>query len=817
MTSEKYSLLFIDSTESFNYKGRGRGGHKLPQRDREKHSQKLLRQFQALWEHENDKSAITLTSQDGVYVEFRNLPGFDLKVESLESRRDGIRLLNIRERKNEDGEIERIATVFIPSEKRHVFLNKLEKYMTEDYNGKPKNAALIDGIEEISLAVLESFWAESERRWIPEEDPKWCEIWLSSDSEEVYNEFKSIVNQLNIEIKDNSIIFPERRVVLVRSNRDQLMRILALCGHVAEMRRASEAVVFFVDIENKEQVEWSRNLLDRLEISDDTKIIVSLLDTGVNNGHLLLQPLIRDEDCKVYNPDWVVADLNGHGTSMSGVIAYGDLKEALLSSDPIEIRHKIESLKILPDKGENPPELYGHIVQRMVSEAIIDYPEANRILCMAVTAPNYQTSDGRPSSWSAAIDELTSGYMDEIKKLFIVSAGNNEISNKDEYPDSLYTSVVQNPGQSWNALTVGAYTDLYLPYDNYEPLAPRGGISPFSTTSYVWDRNKWPIKPDIVLEGGNKVVDNYGAFSDVNHSLLTTSHLPQKEQFTIINSTSASTALAARMAAIIQAQYPNAWPETIRGLLVHSAEWTEAQKKTFLKGNDKRHYQELARICGYGVPNLEKALWCLKNSVCMIIQSELTPFKKQNGNITLNEMHLHELPFPKEVLLSLGELDVKLRITLSYFIEPSPGERGWKSRYSYASCALRFDINGNETKEQFISRINLAAREEEEGEVTSSSTSNNVNWILGTNARNKGSIHSDIWETTASQLATSNLIGVYPISGWWAKRPWLGRWGRKIRYSLIVSISTPASDVDLYTPIEIATKVQNEIVIPSKI
>jgi hypothetical protein len=65
-------------------------------------------------------------------------------------------------------------------------------------------------------------------------------------------------------------------------------------------------------------------------------------------------------------------------------------------------------------------------------------------------------------------------------------------------------------------------------------------------------------------------------------------------------------------------------------------------------------------MCGYGVPNMNQALWYLKNNVSMVIQSKITPFKRKKGSIALNEMHLHKLPWPEEVLLSLGELDVKL-------------------------------------------------------------------------------------------------------------------------------------------------------------
>ena len=38
---------------------------------------------------------------------------------------------------------------------------------------------------------------------------------------------------------------------------------------------------------------------------------------------------------------------------------------------------------------------------------------------------------------------------------------------------------------------------------------------------------------------------------------------------------------AARMAALIQAEYPFYWTETIRALLVHSAEWTEPMQRAF--------------------------------------------------------------------------------------------------------------------------------------------------------------------------------------------------------------------------------------------
>lgn len=263
------------------------------------------------------------------------------------------------------------------------------------------------------------------------------------------------------------------------------------------------------------------------------------------------------------------------------------------------------------------------------------------------------------------------------------------------------------------------------------------------------------------------------------------------------------------MAAIIQTSYPDAWPETVRGLMVHSAGWTDELKEQFnIKENSKKSvYGNLLRICGYGVPDLERALYCAGNSLTLIAQETIQPYdKKEKGSgYSTKDMHFYELPWPRDVLLELGNLDVQLRITLSYFIEPGPGEIGWKDRYRYPSYGLRFDLNSeNETREQFESRLNAATNELEDG---LSSESGSERWTIGKTARDVGSVHSDIWEGPAAIMATCNLIGIYPIVGWWRERSYLDRWNHKTRYSLIVSLNTPDQEVDIYTPVAVPLKV----------
>jgi predicted transcriptional regulator YdeE len=173
-------------------------------------------------------------------------------------------------------------------------------------------------------------------------------------------------------------------------------------------------------------------------------------------------------------------------------------------------------------------------------------------------------------------------------------------------------------------------------------------------------------------------------------------------------------------------------------------------------------------------------------------------------------MHLYELPWPKDVLEGLGETPVRLRVTLSYFIEPNPGRRGWKRRHRYASHGLRFEVKGaTESLDEFHKRLNQRALEEDEDKPSTGGDSSD--WYLGEHARNRGSLHSDIWVGTAADLAERGVIGIYPVSGWWKDQPKRDRSNNGARYALVVSIETEAAEVDIWTPVATEVGVPVEV------
>ena len=123
-----------------------------------------------------------------------------------------------------------------------------------------------------------------------------------------------------------------------------------------------------------------------------------------------------------------------------------------------------------------------------------------------------------------------------------------------------------------------------------------------------------------------------------------------------------------------------------------------------------------------------------------------------------------------------------MRVTLSYFIEPSPGMRGWTQKFRYASHGLRFEvIRPLETPAKFRARLNQLAREEEE-EGSFKPEGEKQPWVLGSKLRSRGSIHSDWWTGNAAALADCNLIGVFPVSGWWKERPKFERWKHDVQF-----------------------------------
>lgn len=810
--------------------GRGSSDKSAFTGDRANHGRALTRQFQRAV-HAADE-----TDTAGTYVSFESFPGLELALKSLDVQLSGEQpeLIAVKEVTTGTATVQ-IATVYIPDGKRDFFLKRLKDYVATASEHKVKNATLVEGIATIRRATIRELWTDPDNEF-PTDASRvvWWEVWLRRSDGHEQERLGEFAERNQLSTSEHYLGFADRTVMLVRATADQLAQGLDSLDDLAELRRPHEVASLLTDMPAAEQAEWVEELRRRLQVAEPDSPVVCVLDTGVHDGHPLLEDSLTAADMHVADTSWQKRPMDSHGTEMAGLALYGDVHQAVTTAHPVRLDHRLESVKILPDHGQNERDLYAAITARAVDRPEIEAPNRFRVFMLAVTAPNAEddalrstdsAKRGRPTSWSAAVDALAFGraiddtdskltYLNRddprTPRLFVISAGNiKSINPAENHLDRSDLSPVEDPAQSWNSLTVGAYSrhddmsNAPTAFAGYLPIAARGELSPVSRTS-VLHGGDWPFKPEVVADGGNVAAspDRTSADTPPNLGVLTT-RLQQLGSgfFTTTSATSAATAQVAAIAASIGATYPNLRPETVRALIVHSAQWTPAMRVRLEDSSaNKGDLANLLRRYGMGVPDLDRAVRSATDALTLIGQAGIRPFERSESAGKVREMNLHELPWPIEQLGALGETQVSMRVTLSYFVEPNPSSRGWTGRYAYPSHGLRFATKrADESVGRFRQRVNKRARDEGQ---RLPSPKTEKGWLFGSAQQQKpGSLHTDIWTGPAVNLASKGAIAVYPVAGWWKHRRAWDQSEKGVDYSLVVSIEAPEVNIDLWTPV----------------
>ena len=324
-------------------------------------------------------------------------------------------------------------------------------------------------------------------------------------------------------------------------------------------------------------------------------------------------------------------------------------------------------MKILPPRGFDPTEerLYGAITKQAVALPETRRPNRPRVFCLAVT--NDDRSGIRPTTWSSAIDQEAAGVTELDEKapprLFIVSAGNapnpievDQIADPDSNSKSRIRHRLGTPSPSADTPIWSISTSRFSRGIRPSPMA--GDISPYTRTSTLWLQGKSPFKPDIVMEAGNRAVSpsRTDAYDADSLALLSTGPNTNLHPLVSFRATSAATAQAARLAARLVARFPDYWPETIRALIIHGADWTPRMTNLLKAAPNKAAAYLLLRRYGHGVPTFERAAASARNHLALVAQAEVQPYQRSGKG--MNECHFYSLPWPREALESLGEQDV---------------------------------------------------------------------------------------------------------------------------------------------------------------
>ena len=817
---------------------------------REQHAARLQQQIETVsdqFEEEREKRSDQAGGDDfGLILNIESAPDFPLKLDSLEKapskNKDGIYLLNVRKKETPEGRVT-LAAILVPCGQLQTLSKKIFAYAdpnkdrTDKEGSKsPRNADLLTNIERIGVAALEGLWTEPES--LPTEDePLWWELWISRAPRAERKDrswvdlFEETTQSLKLEVNRFRLRLPDHEIVLTRARRSDLEGSLDLLNTLTEVRMVRPCSIDLSELPGPEQNEWIAEAQERIRFPSPNAPAVCLLDTGVNRAHPLLANLLAEDDMETVIPQFGTADhsnpRNAHGTSMAGMAAYDDLRNLMLSSESGEQEHRLESVKLIHEgdehdhKGdEDDSQNYGAATREGVARPEVSNPQRKRVYCLALTQAGFP-AEGQPSSWSAAIDGSVAGTGEEgsPKRVFFVGAGNHRDFLNYRYLKTNKDSAVENPAQAWNGIAVGAMTRrCEITEEDDESRHSRAvatfeGLSPFSRTSVPWNVH-WPINPDIVMEGGNLAKNQSGDYMEREslEPISTASNFQTGRPLCNMNATSAATASAARLGAMLVERFPDYWPETHRGLMVHAARWRAPMLGAIdpHRPSNSGAVQKLLRLYGYGEPDQARLFGSGESGTTMIIQDQIQPYDPESkpGKANLGYFNLHSLPWPKDVFDQHRDIELSLRVTLSYFIDPNPGSRCWdrSQKYRYASHLLRFSFK-RPTEDDEAFRRSLEKRVEEEEGAIDSRTPSDPRWALGPQLRGKsGSLVQDIWKGSPAELAEMGKVAVYPAKGWFATRSFPkdhefhNCHQKTVRYSLIVSIDAE-QDIGLYTAI----------------
>ena len=425
-----------------------------------------------------------------------------------------------------------------------------------------------------------------------------------------------------------------------------------------------------------------------VELPAELPAVVALLDGFPVQNHQLLRGRIDVDDADDLEPMSVVSD-RYHGTAMASLILHGDRNRPEPS---IQRRLHIRPVLYAPGNGirEEPRrdrlfvDTIYRAVRRMKEGDMSGGPTAPEVFLINLSVCDLNRPFSGPMSpFAKLLDHLAERY----GILFLVSAGNIVLPLPiDEFPD--WTSLenaspeereravlsalaehkwertLLSPAEAMNVVTVGA-----LHYDSV--VTSRGAlvVDPYANadlpniSSALGLGHRKVIKPDIHLPGGREHIRFQGSGQSLivvpggRSGLSTASPDPdgRLDSIHLTPGTSAAAALATRAAhrifealmdrsggSMLTKMDPQFYAVVIKALLVHRSSWgNRAQVLDQLygphgQGQHVARSDNIARLLGYGFPDVEEAIACAPNRATLV----------GYGTIKAREANIHRIPLP---------------------------------------------------------------------------------------------------------------------------------------------------------------------------
>ncbi len=415
---------------------------------------------------------------------------------------------------------------------------------------------------------------------------------------------------------------------------------------------------------------------------------MGLIDDAVMEHPLLPAAVIASRIAMPAEHTW--SPPSDHGTLVAGLLAYGDIEDALAGTSGWIAMGPIHSVRVLesdpgqPGRTRFPSDRPTHLV---IEDAIRRLHAEHRVRVFNLSiCDDVSYSGPHVSVWTERMDELVR----ELDIILVVSAGNQrpgDLPPKTDllgaYPNYLLTDAarVAEPAVAANVLSVGsiAHADAPQAHDGTSrpgdrAIARPAQPSPFTRTG---PGTAGCIKPDVVECGGNWVLDDVDRLRDPDHGVSIISLVGRDQRlFGVVNGTSFAAPRVARLAARVLHRYPDASANLVRALI--GAAVQPIENPSVLSA------AELRRIAGHGRPHATRALDSGSRRVAMMF----------DGAIVADTAVVHPVPIPD--LFTRGGTERTITMALAF----APEVR--RTRREYLAGRMSFDLVRNMSLEDIL-------------------------------------------------------------------------------------------------------------------
>ena len=548
---------------------------------------------------------------------------------------------------------------------------------------------------------------------------------------------------------------------------------------------------------------------------------VLVIDSGVRQGHPLIAPALGEAEVFpdtarefiVGGPDDGDELTGGHGTGVSGVAIYGDVRKGV-EEKSFQPDVWLFSARVTNQNNEYDPD---SLLENQLDDAVRYFTQnyANcKVINISVGDARLSFQDGQKQFRLAAkIDELAYELRDK-NLVFVISVGNLPYEAgtgeqlRADYPNYLFEEQAKiiEPATAAIALSVGSIS-LGAGSLEYSEDAQRSAIarvrgypSPFTRRGFGVDGM---IKPDLVDFGGDLVIDRNRVIpNELGASVLTFARDFTGSMFRAYCGTSFAAPRVANIAAQLFTLFPNATSNLIRALIASSAELPleipsvlQEQKK-----NDTQQLKKQLQVFGYGQPDVTRAKYSAENYAVLL---------EDDRQIPVGSFQIFEIPpLPEQYLKTKGTRTLSVALAFDPPTLPTRGD-------SYLGVTMEFNLFKDVSKESIVQAFVSASKTDSPGDFTEISLSdlkkNNpgkgvaVGLYPGSNLRKKGCLQRGQINISdrAKGFGEQPLYLVLSCSRKWAKPEDV----ESQRYALVVSVSHSDPGVDVYNQLKLKTQV----------